>query len=231
MPPSCNAVPYHHFESEWGLVIVVGFWAACAWTYVWFVSSLLGYCIVVVCPRTKHNDFLRTGRNVAVLVNAAFVATLAVYTTHSISVEGETPRNVSRAVVAAIHFTAFEVVDLVFGCSLQLLRRDIIIHHMVHIYAAMYMTSHCLPSCVIFLTQHVPTVFQSLHYLFYDRAPRVAKPMLIAFGVSFFAFRLFLGTFVSVAFVWGASASSVSFAVLLGVFMQWYWACCIFADA
>ena len=146
------------------------------------------------------------------------------------------------AELAGMHFTAFEVADLVLLAGYGFLSMDQLLHHLLHIALGCMIRCNCGPilTASILMAQETSGIFLNYLLLIRNRAPAHWGTMAAqaCFMLTFYIWRLGLGTWGTLVYLRDLevvttyhpqlSTKLIGVALVFASIQQWYWGALIF---
>ena len=121
-------------------------------------------------------------------------------------------------------FFSYEIVDLIIGSWYHLHTKDMLVHHAVHIVAGGMIWSLGLHSLARpLMTQEMSSIFLNAFAYARNRYPSISNGLFGCFALFFSIFRLGGGSMAAYQFFLAKTHPTLSYFVVAGAGMQWYW--------
>jgi len=231
-------------EERIEIALLFGGWTL-AWMCLWVACSALAHMLIMpwLPPSTKKHENRATyiGQKIVATIKCALVAGLcnvglydlwhappaAFYTGHLL-IE-----------ISGVHFTSFEIADLVLSGYLGILDPLHIAHHAIHITMGFIIRGHCAPvvTAATLMAQETSGLFLNYYLGMRNRLPShwTILTSQALFALSFFIWRNAIGTWGTYVYLMrpdivpkpasfnAPTDACLAAALCLASVLQWYW--------
>ena len=214
------------------------------WCVLWVVCGLTAK--LCVCPflppssKGKENSPFYVGQKLTMEIKVlilCYLANTVVYDMYSMD-PADQFRGYPMAEVSGVIFTTSEIADLLLSGAMGFLDGTMVAHHCIHIFLGLLIRGHGHPAytAAILMAQETSGIFLNYYLLMRNRAGKHWSVLVSQglFALTFFVWRLGLGTYGTVHFLMHAAEHispayarwqvlTLGAALVIASCLQWYW--------